>query len=68
VVDAILMKPSPQSPINPGSNAAAFPRQRTSVPVSVTGVGFFDVVHGQMGMAPNGLELHPVLKIVAAGP
>jgi hypothetical protein len=31
--------------------------------VEVTGVGFFDFVHGQMGMAPNGFELHPVLSI-----
>ena len=30
----------------------------------VTGVGFFDAVHGQSGVAPNtGIELHPVLKI-----
>lgn len=46
----------------------ALPRIRTSAPVTVTGVGFFDIPHGQTGMAPNGLELHPVLKIVAAGP
>ena len=29
----------------------------------VTGVGFFDFLHGQTGVAPNGIELHPVLKI-----
>lgn len=28
----------------------------------VTGVGFFDLIHGQTGVAPNGIELHPVLK------
>lgn len=27
----------------------------------ITGVGFFDFVHGQTGVAPNGIELHPVL-------
>lgn len=27
----------------------------------ITGVGFFDAVHGQKGVAPNGIELHPVL-------
>jgi hypothetical protein len=27
-----------------------------------TGVGFFDVLHGQTGVAPNGIELHPVLS------
>ncbi len=31
--------------------------------VSVVGVGFFDFLHGQTGAAPNGIELHPVLKI-----
>jgi hypothetical protein len=28
---------------------------------TVTGVGFFDFQHGQTGVAPNGVELHPVL-------
>jgi hypothetical protein len=32
--------------------------------VTVTGVGFFDVPHGQTGVAPNAVELHPVLSIV----
>jgi hypothetical protein len=27
----------------------------------VVGVGFFDYNHGQTGVAPNGIELHPVL-------
>jgi hypothetical protein len=27
----------------------------------VTGVAFFDFIHGQTGLAPNGIELHPVL-------
>ncbi len=34
-----------------------------SVPVVVTGVGFFDFLHGQDGVASNGIELHPVLSI-----
>lgn len=34
------------------------------VEVIVTGVGFFDFIHGQNGVAPNGVELHPVLSIV----
>jgi len=29
----------------------------------MTGVGFFDFVHGQTGVAPNGIELHPILDI-----
>jgi hypothetical protein len=29
---------------------------------TLTGVGFFDEMHGQTGIAPNGIELHPVLS------
>lgn len=28
---------------------------------TIRGVGFFDILHGQSGVAPNGIELHPVL-------
>jgi hypothetical protein len=31
--------------------------------IQVTGVGFFDFLHGQRGVAPNGIELHPVLDV-----
>lgn len=37
--------------------------QNISVPVTVTGAGFFDFPHGQDGVAPNAIELHPVLDI-----
>jgi hypothetical protein len=30
---------------------------------TLTGVGFFDFIHGQAGVAPNGIELHPVVGI-----
>ena len=30
--------------------------------VVIRGVGFWDEVHGQRGVAPNGIELHPVLS------
>jgi predicted extracellular nuclease len=42
----------------------SFPNPPVSVPVRVTGVGFFDFIHGQTGVAPNGIELHPLLDIV----
>lgn len=32
--------------------------------VTVQGVGFIDFIHGQTGVAPNGVELHPVLSLV----
>jgi hypothetical protein len=34
--------------------------------VVITGVGFFDFLHGQTGVAPNGIELHPALSIALA--
>jgi hypothetical protein len=37
--------------------------QSLSGTATITGVGFFDVLHGQSGVAPNGVELHPVLRI-----
>lgn len=37
--------------------------QTANVSVTVTGVGFFDFLHGQSGVAPNGIELHAVLDI-----
>ncbi len=36
--------------------------------VELTGFGFFDRRHGQIGIAPNGIELHPVLRVTPKGP
>ena len=44
----------PNSPMGQNPDAAV---------VVVTGVGFFDRPHNQIGHAPNNLELHPVLSI-----
>src|SRR6266851_5938768 len=38
--------------------------QTVNIPVQVTGVGFFDYLEGQEGLAPNGIELHPIIDIV----
>ena len=35
---------------------------RVAGTATIDGVGFFDVIHGQAGVAPNGIELHPVLR------
>ena len=35
----------------------------TSTAVTIKGVGFWDFLHGQTGVAPNGIEVHPVLDI-----
>lgn len=31
--------------------------------VELVGTAFFDLLHGQVGVAPNGIELHPVLDV-----
>jgi hypothetical protein len=38
--------------------------QNANVPVQITGVGFFDHLEGQEGLAPNGIELHPIIDIL----
>ncbi|HEY4642878.1 MAG TPA: hypothetical protein VII75_16170 [Thermoanaerobaculia bacterium] len=35
----------------------------TSIPITIKGIGFWDFLHGQTGVAPNGIEVHPVLDI-----
>ncbi len=37
--------------------------QEVNVPVQITGVGFFDYQEGQEGIAPNAIELHPIIDI-----
>jgi hypothetical protein len=41
--------------------ARARQRDRVCRRARVTGVGFFDFEHGQSGVAPNAVELHPIL-------
>ena len=38
--------------------------QNADMPVQITGVGFFDYLEGQEGVAPNGVELHPIIDII----
>ncbi|HEV7674023.1 MAG TPA: alkaline phosphatase family protein, partial [Candidatus Angelobacter sp.] len=38
--------------------------QTANIPVQVRGVGMFDFLHGQTGVAPNGIELHPILDVI----
>lgn len=49
---------------NPDSK---FKKLAQPVPVVITGLPFFDIIHGanggQVGHAPNGIEIHPVLSI-----
>ena len=39
------------------------PRSEPEPLVRITGVGFFDYRHGQRGLAPNAIELHPVIGV-----
>jgi hypothetical protein len=47
-----------------GSPSTSF--KRLSGTATVSGVGFFDQIHGQKGVAPNGIELHPVVSFTGA--
>lgn len=38
-----------------------------TAPVAIRGVGFWDFLHGQTGVAPNGIEIHPVLDVAFTG-
>jgi hypothetical protein len=38
--------------------------REVTIPVTITGLGFFDFNHRQRGVAPNAIELHPVINIV----
>jgi hypothetical protein len=46
-----------------GTPTSSFHPFSTPQPITITGVGFFDFLHGQVGAAANGIELHPVLAI-----
>jgi hypothetical protein len=39
--------------------------QRHVQRLRLTGLIFFDKLHGQAGVAPNGVELHAILKVEA---
>ena len=41
--------------------------QAANLPVTVTGAGFFDLLHGQTGVAPNAFELHATLSVCFPG-
>lgn len=48
-------------PVYRRAMAAARSHVRLCARAKVTGVAFFDFDHGQTGIAPNAIELHPVL-------
>jgi len=46
-----------------GTPPSSFTNFTTTIVADFTGVAFFDVLHGQTGVAPNGIELHPLLNV-----
>jgi hypothetical protein len=56
---------APRTFLPPGEGPAAMPTFKTKVRAraTITGVGFFDRLHDQLGVAANGIEIHPVLDI-----
>jgi hypothetical protein len=49
------------TPLRRAQMTAARTRVRLCAHARVTGVAFFDFDHGQTGVAPNAIELHPIL-------
>ena len=46
-----------------GQPTSTFTNFPSGVVVDMTGVPLFDALHGQTGVAPNGIELHPLLDV-----
>jgi hypothetical protein len=47
----------------PEPPTSSFRQLQGAIPVTVVGPLFPDKVHGQEGVAPNGVEIHPVLRL-----
>ena len=67
IAESIPPSCAPGSPFLAQITAArsAVMAMQNSLPrrVTITGIGYFDFIHGQTGVAPNGVELHPILSI-----
>lgn len=50
-----------------GSPPSSFTTSSKNITVTVTGVPMFDLLHGQTGVAPNGIEIHPVVSVSLSG-
>jgi hypothetical protein len=46
-----------------GTPTSTFTAPPRPMSMRVTGVGFFDKLHGQTGVAPNAIEIHPTLDV-----
>jgi hypothetical protein len=66
IVEDISQRTVPAAPAGPAATLGPVFHD-VSVPVTITGLGFFDFAHGQRGVAPNAIELHPVISIAFNG-
>ena len=60
--DHFQIAENPARPTPPGVSVSAF--HEVNVWVRLVGLGFFDFGHNQRGVAPNAIELHPVVNVV----
>jgi len=60
--DHFQIAENPATPTLPGVSVSTF--REVSVEVRLVGLGFFDFGHDQRGVAPNAIELHPVVNVV----
>lgn len=44
-----------------GKVTSTYKKLKKRVKVEIVGIGFWDFIHGQTGVAKNGIELHPVI-------
>ncbi len=51
-----------RSEVDARYNVSSSP-QYPATTVTIRGVGFFDYYHGQTGVAPNAIEIHPILEL-----
>jgi hypothetical protein len=64
--------PAPPAPAAPEAAAGGALTEggtfrQVAASITLTGLGFFDFAHGQQGVAPNAIELHPVISVVFNG-
>jgi hypothetical protein len=69
LTETALKAPAPADALtaNPLAALVPAPLMPVSVGVTIVGLGFFDFSHGQTGVAPNAIEIHPVVAIQFTG-
>jgi hypothetical protein len=63
---ADMAPPTQEQPANAPREDETAAMTKVGASATVIGVGFFDSSHGQTGVAPTAIELHPIFSIVFA--